>query len=139
LAEREDVRKSLSQQYRYVMVDEYQDTNSIQADIVKWLAHEHRNIMVVGDDSQAIYSFRGASYRNMFDFPVQFPKAKLIKLEENYRSVQPILTLTNALMDQAGEKYTKCLFTERKGGEKPRIVDAKSEPEQALFVCRYIK
>jgi len=139
LAEKEDVRKSLSQQYRYVMVDEYQDTNRIQADIVKWLAHEHRNIMVVGDDSQAIYSFRGASYRNMFDFPVLFPEAKLIKLEENYRSVQPILTLTNALMEHAGEKYTKCLFTERKGGEKPRIVDAKSEPEQALFVCRYIK
>jgi DNA helicase-2/ATP-dependent DNA helicase PcrA len=139
LAEREDVRKGLSQQYRYVMVDEYQDTNRIQADIVKWLAHEHRNIMVVGDDSQAIYSFRGASYRNMFDFPVQFPEAKLIKLEENYRSVQPILTLTNSLMDHASEKYTKCLFTERKGGEKPRIVDTRSEPEQALFVCRYIK
>ncbi len=139
LTESEEVRKSLSQQYRYVMVDEYQDTNSTQADIVKWLAHEHRNIMVVGDDSQAIYSFRGASYRNMFDFPVQFPDAKLIKLEENYRSVQPILTLTNALMDHAGEKYTKCLFTERKGGEKPRVVDTRTEPEQAMFVCRYIK
>jgi DNA helicase-2/ATP-dependent DNA helicase PcrA len=95
--------------------------------------------MVVGDDSQAIYSFRGASYRNMFDFPVQFPDTKLIKLEENYRSVQPILTLTNTLMDHANEKYTKCLFTERKGGEKPRIVDTRSEPEQAMFVCRYIK
>ena len=139
LAENEDVRKNLNQQYNYVMVDEYQDTNTIQADIVKWLAHDHKNIMVVGDDSQAIYSFRGASYRNMFDFPVQFPEVKIIKLEQNYRSVQPILTLTNALMDQAGEKYTKCLFTERKGGDKPSIVDTKTEPEQAVFVCRYIK
>lgn len=139
LTESEDVRENLSQQYRYVMVDEYQDTNGIQADIVKWLAHDHRNIMVVGDDSQAIYSFRGASYRNMFDFPVQFPEAKIIKLEQNYRSVQPILTVTNALMDQASEKYTKCLFTERKGGEKPRIVDTRTEPEQAMFVCQYIK
>ena len=139
LVESEEVRKNLSRQYHYVMVDEYQDTNAIQADIVKWLAHEHRNIMVVGDDSQAIYSFRGANYRNMFDFPVQFPEAKIIKLEENYRSLQPILTLTNAIMDRAEEKYTKCLFTKRKGGERPRVVDTRTEPEQAMFVCRYIK
>jgi DNA helicase-2/ATP-dependent DNA helicase PcrA len=139
LEESEEVRKSLNRQYHFVMVDEYQDTNAIQADIVKWLAHEHRNIMVVGDDSQAIYSFRGASYRNMFDFPLQFPEAKVIKLEENYRSVQPILTMTNALMDQAEEKYTKCLFTKREGGEKPRIVNTRTEPEQAIFICRYIK
>jgi DNA helicase-2/ATP-dependent DNA helicase PcrA len=139
LEECEEVRTELSRQYRFVMVDEYQDTNSIQADIVKWLAHKHRNIMVVGDDSQAIYSFRGASYRNMFNFPVQFPTTKVIKLEQNYRSVQPILTMTNALMDQADEKYTKCLFTERKGGEKPRVVDTRTEPEQAVFICQYIR
>ncbi|UCF85367.1 MAG: DUF3553 domain-containing protein, partial [Desulfobacteraceae bacterium] len=139
LGECEEVRRELSRQYRFVMVDEYQDTNSIQADIIKWLAHEHRNIMVVGDDSQAIYSFRGASYRNMFDFPAQFSQAKIIKLEQNYRSVQPILTMTNALMDQADEKYTKCLFTERNGGEKPRVVDTRTEPEQALFISQYIR
>ena len=139
LEESEEVRKRLNDQYHFVMVDEYQDTNTIQADIVKWLAHEHRNIMVVGDDSQAIYSFRGASYRNMFDFPLQFPEAKVIKLEENYRSVQPILTMTNALMDQAEEKYTKCLFTKREEGEKPRIVNTRTEPQQATFICRYIK
>ena len=139
LEECEEVRTELSRQYRFVMVDEYQDTNSIQADIVKWLAHKHRNVMVVGDDSQAIYSFRGASYRNMFNFPVQFPTTKVIKLEQNYRSVQPILTMTNALMDQADEKYTKCLFTERKGGEKPKIVNTRTEPEQAIFICQYIR
>ena len=139
LAECTDVRENLSRQYRYVMVDEYQDTNTIQADIVRWLAHEHGNIMVVGDDSQSIYSFRGANYKNMFDFTAHFPEATVIKLEENYRSTQPILTLTNALMDQASQKYTKCLFTKRSEGERPVVVDAKTEPEQAMFICRHIK
>jgi DNA helicase-2/ATP-dependent DNA helicase PcrA len=139
LSENEEIRQHLSQQYRYIMVDEYQDTNAIQADIVKWLAFSHSNIMVVGDDSQSIYSFRGANYKNMFDFPVLFPGAKIIKLEENYRSTQPILTFTNALMDQAREKYTKCLFTKRTDGEMPKVIDARTEPEQAMFICRFIK
>ncbi len=138
LAAQEEVRGELSRQYTQVMVDEYQDTNRVQADIVRWLAADHRNVMAVGDDSQSIYSFRGADYRNMFDFPRQFPEVKIIKLEQNYRSTQPILTLTNAIMAQAREKYTKCLFTERGGGEPPKVVDTRSEPEQALFVCRQI-
>ncbi len=139
LVESEEVRKTLSQKYQYVMVDEYQDTNTIQADIVQWIAYDHRNIMVVGDDSQSIYSFRGANYRNMFDFPIKFPNATIIKLEENYRSMKPILTFTNALMDQASEKYTKCLFTKRPGDKLPRVVDTRTEPRQALFICRYVK
>jgi DNA helicase-2/ATP-dependent DNA helicase PcrA len=139
LAENEDIRQHLSEQYGYIMVDEYQDTNSIQADIVKWLAFKHRKIMVVGDDSQSIYSFRGANYKNMFEFPSLFPETRVIKLEENYRSTQPILTFTNTLMDQAKEKYTKCLFTERKNGEVPKVIDARSEPEQAMFIYRTIK
>jgi DNA helicase-2/ATP-dependent DNA helicase PcrA len=139
LSENEEIRRQLNDQYQYVMVDEYQDTNAIQADIVKWLASGHRNIMVVGDDSQSIYSFRGANYKNMFDFPVLFPETKVVKLEENYRSTQPILAFTNALMAQAQEKYTKCLFTERTHGEIPKAVDTRSEPEQALFICRSIK
>jgi len=139
LAEREEIRRELGHKYRYVLVDEYQDTNKIQSDIVKWLAYDHKNIMVVGDDSQSIYSFRGANYKNMFDFPSLYPGAKIIKLEENYRSTQPILTLTNSLMDQANEKYTKCLFTKREGGIKPKVIDTGTEPQQAAFVCRYIK
>jgi DNA helicase-2/ATP-dependent DNA helicase PcrA len=139
LQENGTIREQISQEYRYVMVDEYQDTNTIQADIVKLLAERHRNIMVVGDDSQSIYSFRGANYRNMFDFPKAFPEAKKVKLEENYRSTQPILTFTNALMEQAGEQYTKCLFTRREGGELPKVIDTRTEPEQALFICRYIR
>lgn len=139
LSENTDVREQLSRQYRYVMVDEYQDTNTIQADIVRWLAHEHRNIMVVGDDCQSIYSFRGANYRNMFDFPSRFPGTRIIKLEENYRSTQPILSLTNSIMEPSGKKYTKCLFTRRKGGALPRVVNTRTEPEQAMFVCRHIR
>ena len=139
LGDNKDIRTELSQKYSHIMVDEYQDTNAIQADIVKWLAHDHRNVMVVGDDAQSIYSFRGANYRNMLDFPSIFPETKIIKLEQNYRSTQPILALTNALMDQADEKYTKCLFTERGGGEKPKVIDTGTEHEQALLISNYLK
>ena len=139
LAENREIREDLSKQYRYIMVDEYQDTNAIQADIVRWLAHDHGNIMVVGDDSQSVYSFRGANYRNMFAFPDLFPNVTTIKLEENYRSTQPILAFTNALMDQAREKYTKCLFTKRSDGDLPTVVDTRSEPGQARYVCQTIK
>jgi ATP-dependent DNA helicase UvrD/PcrA len=140
LLEREEsVRKELGEQYSHILVDEYQDTNTIQADIVKWLGAEHQNVMVVGDDSQSIYSFRGANYRNMFEFPSFFPGARIIKLEENYRSTQPILTFTNALMAQAGEKYTKCLFTRRGGGDKPKVVNTRTDPDQARYVSGFIR
>jgi DNA helicase-2/ATP-dependent DNA helicase PcrA len=139
LSENDRIREDLSLKYRYIMVDEYQDTNGIQADIVRWLSTGHRNIMVVGDDSQSIYSFRGANYKNMFEFPSVFPDVKIIKLEQNYRSTQPILTLTNAIMEQAIERYTKCLYTARKGGEKPRVIDVRTDPEQAVFVSGSIK
>ena len=139
LVDHADIRIKLDNLYQYIMVDEYQDTNRIQSDIVKWLAHDHRNVMVVGDDSQSIYSFRGANYRNMFDFPRYFPDAKIIRLEENYRSTQSILMMANALMDQASEKFTKCLFTKRTGGDQPKVIDTINGQEQALFVCQYIK
>ncbi len=95
------VRAKLSDRYKYIMVDEYQDTNRMQAEIVKLLAAKHQNIMVVGDDSQAIYSFRGATIRNILDFPDEFPGCTIIKLEENYRSTQPILNLTNEILRRA--------------------------------------
>ncbi|MCD4760557.1 ATP-dependent helicase [bacterium] len=139
LSKNQEVRSDLNRQYRYVMVDEYQDTNAIQADIVKWLAYKHQNIMVVGDDSQSIYSFRGANYRNMFDFPSLFSDTKIIKLEENYRSSQPILQFTNALMEQAHEKYTECLYTRREGGKLPKVVDTRTDPGQAMFICRHLQ
>jgi DNA helicase II / ATP-dependent DNA helicase PcrA len=101
LRDHESVRRTLNDRYRYIMVDEYQDTNRIQAEIVTLLAGTHRNVMVVGDDSQAIYSFRGATVRNILDFPEQFSGCAVIKLEENYRSTQPILNLTNEILRRA--------------------------------------
>ncbi len=103
LRDREAVRATLSARYTYIMVDEYQDTNPVQAEIVGLLGSRHRNVMVVGDDSQSIYSFRGATIRNILDFPEQFPGCNIIKLEENYRSTQPILNLTNEILRRARE------------------------------------
>jgi DNA helicase II / ATP-dependent DNA helicase PcrA len=99
----DNVRLALSDRYRYIMVDEYQDTNYMQAEIVRLLAQKHGNVMVVGDDAQSIYSFRGATIRNILDFPDQFPECRIIKLEENYRSTQPILDLTNEILRRARE------------------------------------
>lgn len=103
LRDHEQVRRTLSDRYKYIMVDEYQDTNRIQADIVRLLADRHQNVMVVGDDSQAIYSFRGATIRNILEFPEEYPGCRIIKLEENYRSTQPILNLTNEILRRARE------------------------------------
>ena len=98
LRENEETRKRISGFYKYIMIDEYQDTNKIQAKLACLLASEHKNIMVVGDDSQSIYSFRGANFKNIMDFPNQFPGCIVITLEQNYRSTQPILDFTNALI-----------------------------------------
>ena len=105
--------------YRYIMIDEYQDTNLIQAELVRLLAATHRNVMAVGDDAQSIYSFRGANFRNIMDFPEIFPGARVVKLEENYRSLQGILDVANEVISRAAEKYTKVLFTERRGEIAP--------------------
>jgi DNA helicase-2/ATP-dependent DNA helicase PcrA len=101
LRDHDRIREALSARYTYVMVDEYQDTNRIQAEIVRLLSAKNGNVMVVGDDSQSIYSFRGATIRNILDFPEQYPGCKVIKLEENYRSTQPILNLTNEILRRA--------------------------------------
>lgn len=103
LTDHDAIKSGLSAQYKYIMVDEYQDTNKIQAEIVKLLSSNHQNVMVVGDDSQSIYSFRGATIRNILDFPETFPDCKIIKLEENYRSTQAILNVANEILKQALE------------------------------------
>jgi DNA helicase-2/ATP-dependent DNA helicase PcrA len=133
-----DIRERLSETYQFIMVDEYQDTNKIQADIVQLLAHSHNNVMVVGDDSQSIYAFRGANFRNIMDFPYLFAGTRIIKLEENYRSTQPILDLTNIIIDRANKKFTKVLFTRKKGGALPALVMAKGERMQSQFVVQRI-
>jgi DNA helicase II / ATP-dependent DNA helicase PcrA len=132
-----EVRTRLTARYRHVMVDEYQDTNALQARIVQHLGG-HGNVMVVGDDSQSIYAFRGANFRNIMDFPKQFPGAAVITLEENFRSTQPILDLTNEIIARAAEKYSKELFTRREGGEKPMLVAVEGEATQSRFIAQQI-
>ncbi len=139
LNESDQAQQEICSQFKYILVDEYQDTNLIQAEIVRLLAFEHDNVMVVGDDAQSIYSFRGADFYNIMRFPEQFPGASVIKLEQNYRSVQPILALTNAIIDNAEEKYTKELFSEIKGGVKPVVYTARNEATEARFIVDRIK
>jgi DNA helicase-2/ATP-dependent DNA helicase PcrA len=127
----EEVLQRLRSRYRYLMVDEYQDTNLVQARLVRLLAGESGNVMAVGDDAQSIYAFRGANVYNILSFPEAFPGARVIRLERNYRSTQPILDLTNAILAEARAKYDKELYTERKGGETPRVVRTISDRSQA--------
>ncbi len=139
LEESKQVRTALSERFSYVMVDEYQDTNLIQADIVRMLAYTHDNVMVVGDDSQSIYSFRGADFYNIMRFPKVFKNTQIIKLEENYRSTQPILSLTNDIIKNSVQKYTKTLFTSIEGDILPKLFAAGDEREEARFVVKTIK
>jgi len=133
-----DLRAQLSDQYRYIMVDEYQDTNKLQAQIVRLMTSTHDNVAVVGDEFQSIYSFRGATHRNMLEFPKLFPAAQIIKLEENFRSTQPILDVANALIAEVKEGYKKRLFTRVEGGDTPVVVSARDENEQSRFVAMRI-
>ena len=138
LLKHEDARMQLSRKFQYIMVDEYQDTNKLQAYIGCLLASEHKNIMVVGDDAQSIYSFRGADFKNIIAFPKIFPGAKIITLEENYRSTQPILDMTNAVIRQAKEKFPKLLFTRNKGETLPLFIDCRDEHAQSKYVAEKI-
>jgi len=134
----ESARATISRQYRYILVDEYQDTNRLQAEVIRQLASTHNNVMVVGDDSQSIYAFRGATFKNIMDFPVLFPGTSIYKLEENYRSTQPILNLANCIIDEAAEKYTKRLFTRKIDGPLPALVEAAGENAQSRFIAQKI-
>jgi DNA helicase II / ATP-dependent DNA helicase PcrA len=133
-----DIREQLQNSFEYIMVDEYQDTNAIQAGIIKYLTNKKLNVTVVGDDSQSIYSFRGANFKNIMSFPNSYPDTKVITLEENYRSTQPVLDLTNAVIEHSKEKYSKNLFTRNKATEKPVYVETDSENMQSQFVCQKI-
>ncbi|MCD6353375.1 MAG: ATP-dependent helicase [Proteobacteria bacterium] len=133
-----EARADISQQFRYIMVDEYQDTNLPQSEIVRLMAFKHNNVMVVGDDSQSIYSFRGANFRNIMEFPNQFPETRIIKLEENYRSTQPILNVANTIIENAREKYTKNLFTRKIKGPFPIVLAAENENYQSRFIAQKV-
>lgn len=132
----DSVRKQVAAKCRHVLVDEYQDTNAMQAALVRAFASVHGNVMAVGDDAQSIYRFRGADFRNIFGFPGQFPSTKLLKLEHNYRSTQPVLDLANHVLKQAHRKYEKELFSDRNEGELPAVVAATDEQEEASFVAQ---
>ena len=134
----DELREEISKQYRYIMVDEYQDTNKLQAQLVKLMTAKQENVAVVGDEFQSIYSFRGASHKNMLEFPKLFPAAQIIKLEENYRSTQPILNVANALMDEVKESFKKRLFSRIEGEQKPVVVSATDENEQSRYVAQSI-
>ena len=140
LLENEEIRHHISKKYQFIMVDEYQDTNKLQGDIIYLLSENHRNVMIVGDDAQCIYGFRGASHANIMEFPKKFQECKIIKLEENYRSTQSILDVANSVLENMENKYSKCLFTARKRiGDKPKILFFKDAYEEAEWVANKIK
>ena len=122
--------------FDHVLVDEYQDTNRLQAQILLRLKPDGSGLTVVGDDAQSIYGFRAATVRNILDFPGLFsPPARLVTLERNYRSTQPILAACNAVMDQAAERFTKNLYSDRPSAQRPLLVTLAGESEQAAYVA----
>lgn len=130
LLQDQEVADSIGGRFDHVLVDEYQDTNRIQAGILLGLRRKNNNIMVVGDDAQSIYGFRSATIRNMLDFPQQFSGARIVTLDQNYRSTQPILTTTNCVIAQARERYSKDLWSDRKGDQQPRLITCTDETSQ---------
>jgi len=127
-------RKRLQEDFDYIMVDEFQDTNVVQKEIVDWLAAKHRNLMVVGDDSQSIYAFRGANYENILRFPQQFPDCKVVKIEKNYRSSRNILEFTNNIIDHSIIGYKKKLYSDIESYDLPIVKRFYDEEEEAAFI-----
>lgn len=127
------------EKYHYIMVDEYQDTNCVQARLIKLLSGKTNNTMAVGDDAQSIYAFRGASVNNILNFPQLFPGTRIIKLEKNYRSTQPILDVANAILEPSQEGFHKHLFTDRLGGEKVRLIRSLSDLNQANLIATRVE
>ncbi|MBA4358699.1 MAG: hypothetical protein C0405_13340, partial [Desulfovibrio sp.] len=134
-----EVRDALHRRWEHLLVDEYQDTNAVQARLVELLAGERKNVMAVGDDAQSIYRFRGARIKNILEFPRRFPGTRLVKLEQNYRSTQPILDLTNRIIEQAAQQYQKHLFTERGGGPRPLLLRPRDDEGQSRRVLERIE
>ena len=128
----------LAEQYDHVLVDEYQDTNLVQADILRSLGGHGLTVTVVGDDAQAIYSFRSATVRNILDFPEQFPGTTTITLEQNYRSTAPILDLANAVIADVGESSAKQLWTTEPGGPRPTLATCPDQQAQASAVAQTV-
>jgi len=136
--EHPDVKAEYSERFQQILVDEYQDTNTLQAQIIDLMASSHRNLMVVGDDSQAIYSFRAAEFRNIIDFPKRYADAKMFKIETNHRSTPEILGFANDSISNAEEKFEKQLRPIRKAGTPPAVVSFRDVFQQATFIGQRI-
>ena len=132
------VGQLVREQFDCVLIDEYQDTNLLQAEILNKLRPDGKGLTVVGDDAQSIYSFRAATVRNILDFPKQYPDTTVVTLEQNYRSTQPILAATNEVISLASERFTKNLWSDRRQGQRPQLVTCESEDDQTDFVIRQI-
>ncbi len=132
------VGDAVADRFDHILVDEYQDTNAIQGQILSGMRKKRKNIMVVGDDAQSIYSFRAATVRNILDFPQQFAGTHIVTLEQNYRSTEPILAASNAVMEQARDRYTKNLWSNRRSDQKPALVVCLDEPTQCDVVCQNV-
>ncbi len=134
-----EVLEFYQRKFRYVMVDEYQDTNTAQYNLVRLLSALHKNLCVVGDDDQGIYSWRGANIRNILDFEKDFKGCKTVKLEQNYRSTQVILDAANQVISNNSGRKCKSLWTDNKGGSKIVICENENEHEEALYTAREIQ
>jgi DNA helicase II / ATP-dependent DNA helicase PcrA len=134
----EKVRQHYQRRFQYVLVDEYQDTNRPQYELIKLLASEHHNICAVGDEDQSIYSWRGADIRNILEFEQDFPEAKIVRLEQNYRSTQPILEAASAVVANNVKRKGKNLWTAREGGSKIGYYEAPDGENESLFVADYL-
>ncbi len=139
LKKEEKIKELLSDRYKYIMVDEYQDTNLAQAEIIKLLGEKRQKVMVVGDDAQSIYRFRGANHENIMKFPKIFENTRIIKLEYNYRSTQEILDLSNKIMKTLGKKFEKTLISaEKRRGEIPQLIFFRNYDEEDSFIADHI-
>ncbi len=133
-----EIRKEIINNLDYIMIDEYQDSNRLQHEIVLMLGNNSSNIMVVGDDAQSIYSFRGAEHQNIIFYPNSFSECKIYKIEENYRSTNQILNFTNDIINKSKFAYTKNLFSNKEDGEKPIVLSTKNERHQSLFIVQHL-
>jgi DNA helicase-2/ATP-dependent DNA helicase PcrA len=138
LQDKEELRETYQRRFQFILVDEYQDTNKLQSDLIDLLGARHHNVMVVGDDAQSIYAWRGANYQNIMEFPKRYPDAKVYKIETNYRSTPEILNVANAAILANTGQFAKALAPARKSGSKPVLVVCGDSSEQAAFVAQRV-
>lgn len=138
LREHADVREHYQRRFQFILVDEYQDTNRLQSDLIDLLAERHHNVMVVGDDAQSIYAWRGANFENILKFPKRHPETRVFKIETNYRSTPEILRVANAAIAANRNRFTKTLTPARKPGLKPALVACMDAAQQSAFIAQRV-